>query len=381
MKSKSISGGSVQEIQSAIEACSADGFNPTLAFVFLSAQQDHLAVSNYLNQKEIAIFGATTAGEFVDGAILNGKIAILLLDIDPSNFKINFRDHNNIDTRIITEEMGKEALSSFNNPLFLTVTSGMYLDGDMVIRGIEDAVGKNVSIWGGKASDEGIGVATTVFTNIISSENGICLLVLDGNKIEMTGQAVSGWKGVGTPKRITKRDGLWIQELDDHPALDLMIKYMGYRFKKKGKERHTYDPDITSPFLLLREDDHQVLRAQTFINWDEKSVMLSGYFNDNDLIQLTLPPDFEVVDDVINSSKELLETKMPAPDALLIFSCSGRLIELGPMIETEINGIQEVANAPMAGFFCYGEYGRAKGGDNEYHNYTCSWVALKEKTI
>jgi hypothetical protein len=38
-----------------------------------------------------------------------------------------------------------------------------------------------------------------------------------------------------------------------------------------------------------------------------------------------------------------------------------------------------VYNVPMAGFFSYGEYGRATGGNNEFHNMTCCWVALKEK--
>jgi hypothetical protein len=33
----------------------------------------------------------------------------------------------------------------------------------------------------------------------------------------------------------------------------------------------------------------------------------------------------------------------------------------------------------MAGFFSYGEFGRAARGKQEFHGTTCSWVALKEK--
>jgi len=33
----------------------------------------------------------------------------------------------------------------------------------------------------------------------------------------------------------------------------------------------------------------------------------------------------------------------------------------------------------MAGFFAYGEFGRTHSGNNEFHNNTCCWVALKEK--
>jgi hypothetical protein len=62
-----------------------------------------------------------------------------------------------------------------------------------------------------------------------------------------------------------------------------------------------------------------------------------------------------------------------------MFSCIGRIDAFGPMTTEELLGIQGVYNAPMAGFFSYGEYGRASGGNNEFHNMTCCWVALKEK--
>jgi len=34
---------------------------------------------------------------------------------------------------------------------------------------------------------------------------------------------------------------------------------------------------------------------------------------------------------------------------------------------------------PMAGFFTYGEYGRALDRNQEFHSGACCWVALKEK--
>jgi len=43
------------------------------------------------------------------------------------------------------------------------------------------------------------------------------------------------------------------------------------------------------------------------------------------------------------------------------------------------DGLSEIWNAPMAGFFTYGEYGRAVNGRQEHHSTACSWVALKEK--
>jgi len=379
MKAKSIKGKSPEEINNALAKSMTDGFKPTLAVVFLSVKQDRKVVCEILDNENIAIFGSTTSGEFIDGNYSEGAIAILLLDVAPSFFKILFEEYAEKDPRSLAKQMGEKALQFFSNPTFIPVSSGFFLDGEQLIRGIEDAAGVGANIWGGRAGDDRKGKTTFVFTNHKSSEQGIAVLVFDGDKISVKGQAMAGWKGVGTPKTITKSDGLWIQTLDDQPALDMMIKYMGYKFEGMGNSSPQYDSEVTSPLLLLREKGEPILRSQSFINWSDRSIMLSGNFEPNAKIQLTLPPDFEIVDDVVNSCKQLKETELPEADAIIMFSCSGRLVELGPMIGKEIDGIKNTFGVPMAGFFTYGEYGRATDGNNEYHNYTCCWIALKEK--
>jgi hypothetical protein len=78
MKAKSIKGKSAEEIKTALQQSMADGFAPTLAIVFLSVKQDRSAVSNILGEKGIAVFGATTNGEFIDENTGQGTIAICI---------------------------------------------------------------------------------------------------------------------------------------------------------------------------------------------------------------------------------------------------------------------------------------------------------------
>ena len=94
MKAKSIKGKSTEDIQSALVQIMADGFKPTLAIVFMSVKQDREAVSKLLDEKSIQIFGATTAGEFIDGDIGEGSIAMMLLDINPAYYKLEFVEIN-----------------------------------------------------------------------------------------------------------------------------------------------------------------------------------------------------------------------------------------------------------------------------------------------
>ena len=95
--------------------------------------------------------------------------------------------------------------------------------------------------------------------------------------------------------------------------------------------------------------------------------------------RFSTPPDFDIIETVVNKANELKNEAHAEADALLIFSCAGRLSALGPMAHEENEGLTRIWNAPMAGFYTYGEFGRAINGKHEFHSTTNSWVALKEK--
>jgi hypothetical protein len=96
-------------------------------------------------------------------------------------------------------------------------------------------------------------------------------------------------------------------------------------------------------------------------------------------VRFSLPPDFDVVEKVISNCRELKKQEMPEADAIVVFSCAGRQWALGPMIQQEMGGINEIWNVPMAGMFSNAELARATGGNLEMHNLTTCVVALKEK--
>ena len=52
-------------------------------------------------------------------------------------------------------------------------------------------------------------------------------------------------------------------------------------------------------------------------------------------------------------------------DALVIFSCAGRQVALGPMINREIEGLNNIWKVPLVGFFSNAELARANGGNLE----------------
>ncbi len=381
MNAKSIKGTSPTEIRTALQRSVAMGFKPTLAFVFISIKQDFDTVCNLLDQHGIKIFGATTGGEFIDGDIGAGTIAILLLDMDPSNFMVLLEDYRDKDPEVVTQVMASKAKERFNNPSFIlsssfAVTNESVSLGEPIIRAIESITGKDTIIWGGRAGDDFMFNETVVFTNHELMKRGILLLVLDGDKITVKGQAASGQKPVGIEKTITKTVGNWVHKIDNQPAAEMVLRYLGLKLTQE--EAETFNPG-TTVFSVARDKGEPVLRTAGVFNWKDKSISILGGIQEGDKIRLTLAPDFEVVEEVSRNAEKLKKEEMPYADALLMFSCIGRLAQFGPLVGDEIEGVRNVFNVPMAGFFTYGEFGRTPNGNNEFHNNTCCWVTLKEK--
>jgi hypothetical protein len=241
---------------------------------------------------------------------------------------------------------------------------------------MDEVAGAGAVIWGGVAGDDTIFKETMVFSNQGALVEGIMMLVLDADRIQVKGTAASGWKSVGTEKTITRSSGNWIYEIDHQPAAEMVMKYMGLHLTKE--EATTFNPGVTV-FSLHRGNAEPVMRSSGIFNWENKSIAVNGAIREGDKIRLTLPPDFETVETVTRDAERIHETEMPEADALVMFSCMGRLGEFGPLISDEIHGVKNAFGVPMAGFFCYGEFGRVTHGSNEFHNQTCCWVALKEK--
>jgi hypothetical protein len=380
MKAKSIKGKSLEDIQKAVAENTADGFRPNLAIVFSSVMQDNAAIGKILDELGIIVFGVTTAGEFIDGDFGNESTAVLLLEIDPSMFELYFEESAEDNTRDKARNMAERALKRYSNPAFIVAGSGLQIDGEFIIRGIEDAAGPDTTIYGAMAADDLKMTETFVFSNGKSSNKGIIMLVFDGDRIDFKGRATSGVKGVGTLKTITKAEGWWIYTIDDQPALDLVARYMGVTLEKQDQVR-VIPPEYTStfPMILHRSVGDPVIRPVLMLNYENGSVMSNGLVEQGAKVQLSIPPDFEIIDDVVNDCRNVKANELTEADAVIMFSCVGRLSALGPLISEEIEGVKNIFDVPLAGFFSYGEFGRATNGNHEYHNLTCCWVAMKEK--
>jgi hypothetical protein len=380
MRAKSFRVETLEEINNELEQVLLDGFEPTLAMVFSSYGQDVGAISQLLSDKNISVFGSTTVGEFVDGELGINSNAILLMDINLFDFEIILAESAYGKDEATAGSIAKKGLDKFSNPAFFICGSNVSADGQEITNGLVDYCGEDVTIFGGMAGAEiGVWTDSLVFTNGIESDFGILALIIDSDKYEFHGLASCGWEGFGTTKVVTSSDRNWVHTIDDKPALDSITKYLGIKHKIKNRE---YDPlpvIAQHPLQLVREDGSFVMRSPMYGNWETKSFMCAGSVPEGSKVRFSLPADFEVIDSVIEEAKEFRSQIPHNVDALIIFSCFARFVAFGPLLCKENQGIKDICDAPMAGFFTFGEFGKAKNGKQEFHNITCSWVAIKEK--
>ena len=395
MQAITIKGKSPADISSALKESMTGGYKPTLAIVFLSVKQDIAAVSGMLDEKGIRVFGATTAGEFIDGEIEAGSIVMLLLDMNPAYFKIEFLKTSQDTAFNDAITLGKAGKETFINPAFIIVNSGVSLDGEPFVEGITQAFAepspagvKEVTIFGGKAADDLALEKTFVFTNGQSNECAIAALIIDEDKIDVKGIATCGWQAVGTTKTVTKSEGNIVYTIDDKPALDMLMNYLGVEIKVEGdKEVVTFLNSWYYPLQVEREGVDPVIRTAMFANRENRSLICSGKVPQGSKIKFSLPPDFDSIDLVVADCKAIRKNVQQQADALIMFSCVSRYLSFGIVMKEEIEQVQKIWDAPMAGFFSYGEYGKSlpggqgvKNGKYDYHNNTCCLVALKEKS-
>jgi hypothetical protein len=386
MKARSIKGKTPSEIQKALDESISDarlpdgqGFKPTLAIIIISNAEDAEPIRSIFGNQGIEIFGVTAPHNFTEKGIMEGHIIVMLLDIKPDHFKIVLNDYQGSSAYEAGYNAGISGKNAFANPGFIISPLDFRVSNDDLIRGLTDAAGHDIIIAGGGSGDPA-DFSGVVFTQEVSSPSGLLALILDQDKVSISGLAVSGWKPVGTTKKITKCEDSWALTIDNEPAMHVIQRFLGNDIVRANSEGSGFIPtDLGYPLQFERASGNAIMKPALFFNPADQSVMIAGGVKEGDHFRFSLPPDFDVIEKVIESTRIIKEKEMPDADVLMVFSCVGRLGTFGPLISTEIEGLASTWGKPMIGYFSLGEFGKLDEGRCEFQGTTVSWVALKEK--
>ena len=371
MNTKVISAESYQELEVKFQDVLSYVFSPTLACVFCSIAQPLEQVRSLFANHHIDVFGCTSSGEITNSYFIEEGITVMLSDLSRETFKVKVINGAEKSSYQLGREVAKWAEGVFDIPALLVLSAGLQADGEAIVHGVIESAEGEISLFGGLAGDDLKMQGTYVFTESEITGNGVLALALDGSKIEVNGLAVSGWKGSGTIKTVTRSEGNIVQTIDDLPALDVYSRY----FNINLGDDHTLV--VEYPLLVLRDDGSSVLRTAMIINPD-KSVIYAGDVPQGSKVQFSVPPSNEIIEFALDILTQFKKAKGNA-DAVILFSSKGRHLALRPMIEDEIAAIHDLWGAPMTGFFTYGEIGPTASGQCDFHNNTLALVTLREK--
>lgn len=352
------------------------GFDPKVAFVFASARQDMGAFSNAFSSLSIDVMGCSTGGNiFADGknqVIFEDEAVVTLLDLNTDHYAYNVFNQKRLSSFELGLKIGEWGKSMFTRPCFLSVASGLKLNGEEYVKGVKTGAGEDIIMFGGLAGDETKFEQNYVFSGKDVLGNGSITIVFDSDKIDMKGMATSGWVGLGKDLSITVSDGNIVYSIDEQPALEVYKKYLSV------KDSDLPAIGVEYPLLIKRDDGSSALRAVMGVDKKRNALIFAGTVPQDGIVTFSSSPGFEVID---RTKEKISGFYDSSPDAgmMLLFSCMARHLALGPIITEEIEYPVKKWGMPLSGFFTYGEIGTNSGKTCDFYNQTYTLVILKEK--
>ena len=357
------------KLENSLSTC---GFIPSLAFCFISIELDIEQIMQEFSSRNIKLIGASSCGEILfdnkEEVVSDKGAVITLTDIKPEYFSIQSFSRENQTSVNFGELIGQTIKNNEFPASAIIVASGLSLDGQALVESAVKVVGNDLVMFGGLAGDDSKFENTVVFDEDTLLENGAKLLLLNKNKIKVSGIASSGWIGLGADLTVTKSEGNTVYTIDDKPALDVYKEYLNVTDEEMPAI------GIEFPLMIKHKNGNTALRAVLGINRDDRSLIFAGSVVQGSKVTFSSSPGFEVINKTTSKLQEYYEKDSEA-DFFILFSCMARHLALGPMVSQEISYAARTWKAPVIGFFTYGEIG-LNSQHCDFFNQTYTLVKL-----
>jgi hypothetical protein len=175
-----------------------------------------------------------------------------------------------------------------------------------------------------------------------------------------------GWRRIDPPMIVTGSSGSRISEIDNEPALDVLLRRTG-----RAVSDHPYVVGLTH---RSGED----LRLIDAADDEDRSVQGPADIPQGALIWLMEADPAAVLDGAVQSCTEALDgLGGRTPLGVLAFDCAGRRAELGPDgVPEEMRAIRTVlGSTPYAGFYSNRQIARVRGAQG-LHTRTLVTLAV-----
>ena len=285
------------------------------------------------------IIGTSTAGEILDGKVLEDSIVISLsffYNTSLSSYMIK-----DTSSYSMGEKIAKNIVKE-NTKAVILYADGLKCNAEEILRGFNDNISTELVLSGGLAGDYDRFESTFVIFNEEIVSNAAVGVAFHNRDLIVVDKFNLSWEPLGVFLKVTKADKNKVYEINGKPILEVYKEYLGEDIVKNMPASAIEFP------LILKKGNLEVARSIVSVGKDY--IVFGG----------EIPEGSEVRFGVANISlfdkdkTDLFDKlKMYSLEAIFVFSCIARKTFLGKGIEDEFRGLALIA--PVSGFFTYGE--------------------------
>jgi len=363
------------------------GEKPSILFAFSSIKYQQEDVLKGIREvaPDAIVVGGSAAGEITSWVTVFDGVNVLAIASDSVKFVTGIGTGVSADSfkagAMAAEQVIKNAAGEKPN-LFIMLPDGMTGNGAAIVDGVKSILGENAPIIGGSLGDDYLFKKTfeyhgdKVLTDVVV---GVGLY----GKFAYGFGIKHGWEPVGLPLKVTKADGVMLQEVDNKPALKVYEDYFGKDATELVKEplaRMAY----TYPIGLTVEGSDELLIRDPVIANEKGEISMAAAIPQGTTIRLMIG-DREKAIAAAKTASEVALSQLDgaSPKFILMFNCMARNKLLGIRCHEENDLVSKSIgeNVPMIGFYTYGEQGPLLGKKNTpayFHNETMTLLVVGE---
>ena len=311
---------------------------------------------------EAKVIGASTAGEIVDGTMVQGTIVVSCAVFDHTYI----RTCHVPDTTHQSGEFLVSQLVVKETKALICFSESLKSDPEAFLQGIS-SVNQSIPVIGGNAADNNRFEKTYIVEGVKIYYSGVVVAALNGTQLHVSNAYSLNWLPIGQEFVITKAVNNRVYEIDNTPIMEICRRYL-------GEDIIQALPASIIEFPLLKTvEDLPVARSIVVVH-DDGSFQYAGNFQEGDRVRFAVGN----IDAVFNGAMELQQDVAANPaEAIFVYSCTVRKLFLQERIEAEFRLLNDIA--PASGFFTYGEYYHTET-TNQILNVTTTVLALSEST-
>ncbi len=356
------------------------GRDAALVVVFCSDAYDLPVLLESINAASgrAPLIGCSTAGEIATSGPSDAGVVVVALG--GAGFHATTSVATGVSSRL--REAGAEVAEclkeqpGLDHRVLLLLTDGLAGDQQEIVRGAYGVLGAGVPLVGGCAGDDLRMKTTHQLHGSEVHRDAVVAAALSSDSPLGIGVR-HGWRTVGEPMLVTRSASNRVHMLDERPALDVYLE----RLSPPPEAHHDAEAftrfALTHPLGLRRRSGEPQVRFVADANFDDRSIGCIAEVPQGGVTWLMEGDEGSVLAATDAACHDALDALGGVPPlGLLAFDCIARRGVLGEEgIRAEIGRIAATANAPVAGFYTYGEIART-GGISGFHNQTLVVLAV-----